>query len=65
MTTKRTGSGGRPPLGSPQGSKSRQLNLTIPEDLYARLEKYCEDDERAKSWAVQKALNVWPTERGY
>lgn len=65
MTTKRTGLGGRPPLGSPQGSKSRQLNLTIPEDLNARLEKYCEDDERAKSWAVQKALNVWLTERGY
>ena len=27
--------------------------------------KYCEDDERSRSWAVQKALDVWLTERGY
>ena len=62
---KRTGSGGRPPYGTPQGSKSRQLNLTIPLDLNARLEKFCEDDERAKSWAVQKALDKWLSEKGY
>lgn len=65
MTAKRTGSGGRPPLGSPQGSRSRQLNLTIPNTLHDRLEKFCTDDERAKSWVVQKALDVWLTERGY
>ena len=62
---KRTGSGGRPPYGTPQGSKSRQLNLTIPLDLNERLEKFCEDDERAKSWAVQKALDKWLSEKGY
>ena len=62
---KRIGSGGRPPLGSPQGSHSRQLNLTIPLDLFDRLEKFCEDDERAKSWVIQKALEAWLDGRGY
>lgn len=62
---KRTGSGGRPPFSTPQGRHSKQLNLTIPLDLNARLEKFCEDDERAKSWAVQKALDVWLSEKGY
>ena len=62
---KRNGSGGRPPLGTPQGRHSKQLNLTIPLELNARLEKFCEDDERAKSWAVQKALDVWLSQRGY
>ena len=62
---KRIGSGGRPPPGSPQGSHSRQLNLTIPLDLFDRLEKFCEDDERAKSWVIQKALEAWLDGRGY
>ena len=29
------------------------------------LEKYCEEDESSKSWAVQKALDKWLAERGY
>lgn len=62
---KRIGSGGRPPMGSPPIDKCTQLNLTIPGTLRNRLEKYCEDDERSKSWAVQKALDKWLAERGY
>lgn len=62
---KRNGSGGRPALGTAQGKHSKQLNLTIPLDLHERLERFCADDERAKSWAVQKALDKWLTERGY
>ena len=65
MTTKRTGSGGRPALGSPSKEKSQNLNLTIPAELNRRLTKYCEDEERAKSWATQKALDIWLTERCY
>ena len=62
---KRVGSGGRPPLGSPPRDKSVQFNLTIPSELRKRLEKYCEEDERSLSWATQKALDKWLTERGY
>ncbi len=64
MATRR-GSGGRPMLGVPRGERADKLNLTIPHDLHERLIKYCEDDERAKSWAVQKALDKWLSEKGY
>lgn len=38
---------------------------TCPPDLYARLEKYCDDEERAKSWCIQKALEMWLSSKGY
>lgn len=60
----RRGSGGRPMLGSPSKELSERLNLTIPHDLNVRLEKFCEDDERARSWVVQKALDKWLSEKG-
>lgn len=63
--SRRIGSGGRPPLGSPPIDKCSQLNLTIPGSLKERLERYCEADERSKSWATQKALDQWLSERGY
>ena len=31
---------------------------TCPPDLHARLVKFCEDEERAKSWVIQKALDA-------
>ena len=61
----RRGSGGRPMLGTPSQEPSERLNLTIPHDLNVRLEKFCEDDERARSWVVQKALDKWLSEKGY
>lgn len=61
----RIGSGGRPPYGSPQQPRYERLNLSIPPDLNERLNKYCEKEERARSWAVQKALDVWLKERGF
>lgn len=38
---------------------------TCPPDLHARLVKFCEDEERAKSWVIQKALDAWLTNKGY
>ena len=64
MPTRR-GSGGRPAFGSPERELSERLQLTIPHDLNERLNKYCEDDERARSWVVQKALDKWLAEKGY
>ena len=61
----RKGSGGRPPFGSPPAEKYERLNLTLPPDLNARLNKFCEDDERSRSWVVQKALDKWLSEKGY
>ena len=38
---------------------------TCPPELHARLVKFCEDEERAKSWVIQKALDAWLTNKGY
>lgn len=62
---KRIGSGGRPLLGTPPEPRYERLNLTIPPDINERLNKYCEDEERARSWVTQKALDAWLKERGY
>ena len=61
----RRGSGGRPLIGVPKDDYSERLYLSLPHTLNVRLEKYCEEDERAKSWAVQKALDKWLSEKGY
>lgn len=45
----RKGSGGRPRFGTPRTEKCERLNITITQTLHDRLEKFCEDDERAKS----------------
>lgn len=56
---------GRPRLGQPNPDKCIKFNMSLPPDLYARLVRYCEEDEREKSYAVRKALDPWLRERGY
>ena len=64
MEEKRTNRG-RPRLGSPNPNKAIKFTASLPPELYARLVKYCEDDEREKSFAIRKALEPWLSERGY
>lgn len=62
----RKGSSGRIP--DSQRSKHKlfqRVNCTIDPDIYDRLEQYCADEERARSWVIQKALDKWLTEHGY
>lgn len=42
-----------------------RYQITLPPSLAERLEKYAEEEERARSWCVQKALDKWLQERGY
>lgn len=63
--SKRIGSGGRPPMGSPPQDLSERVNISFPHSLHERLNKYAEDDERSKSWVVQKAVDKWLTEKWY
>lgn len=62
----RKGSSGRVP-DSKMDTYQKYINerYTCPPDIHARLVKYCEDKERAKSWVIQKALDAWLKERGY
>ena len=65
LPMERKGSGGRPRFGTPRTEKCDRLNITITQTLHERLEKFCEDDERAKSWVIQKALEAWLDGKGY
>lgn len=56
---------GRPRLGEPSKPKVVKFSTSLPPDVYERLEKFCEDDERDKAWAIKKALDAWLTEKGY
>lgn len=56
---------GRPRLGDPARERVIKFSTSLPPDIYARLEKFCEADERDKSFAIKKALDVWLKERGY
>lgn len=56
---------GRPRYGDPKKPKVVKFSMSLPPDLYERLCKYCDDDERDKSYAIRKALEPWLKERGY
>lgn len=40
-------------------------NITLPPSLNERLDKFMKDEERPRSWVIQKALDKWLSERGY
>lgn len=54
---------GRPRLG--EDRKFIKFGISLPPDMFDRLVKYCEDDEREKSWAIKKALDIWLKDKGY
>lgn len=45
--------------------KHIKQSMSFPPELHKRLIKYCQDDERTMSWAVQKALDQWLKDSGY
>ena len=62
----RKGSQGRIPESKRSSHKLFQkINCTIDPDTFDRLEQYCEDNERARSWVIQKALADWLKSQGY
>lgn len=42
-----------------------RYNISVPPSLSERLEKFREDEERPRSWIIQKALDEWLKKRGY
>lgn len=55
--------GGRPPI--PKEQKAVKFSSSLPPGLYARLEEYCQKEERDKAYAIRKALEDWLTKQGY
>lgn len=63
---RRKGSAGRIPASRAAGyQKYIKEVYTCPPDIHARLLKFCDDEERAKSWVIQKALDAWLSGKGY
>lgn len=42
-----------------------RLQITVPPSINERLEKYLKDEDRGRSWVIQKALDEWLRKRGY
>lgn len=57
--------GGRNLRGIEDMSGTKDLHITIPNSLNERLDKYMKDEDRPRSWTVQKALDEWLKKRGY
>lgn len=56
---------GRPRFGSPPKEKTVTIGIAMLPSLVERLDKYCEEDERSRSWAVTKAVSSWLEGKGY
>jgi len=42
-----------------------RYQITLPPSIAERLDKYMEDEERPRSWCIQKALDEWLKKKGY
>ena len=43
----------------------QRVNVTFPPSLLKRLDKYMKDQDRPRSWCIQKAVEEWLKEQGY
>lgn len=60
------GSQGRPSSKTEtQYEPYKKFNISLPPELYLRLHTCSEEQERAKSWIIKKALEEWLTKEGY
>ena len=42
-----------------------RFNITLPPSIIERLEKFMKEEERPRSWTIQKALDEYLKRRGY
>ena len=43
----------------------QRVNVSIPPSLLKRLDKYMKEEDRNRSWCIQKALDEWLKKKGY
>ena len=43
----------------------QRVNVTFPPSLLKRLDKFMKDQDRPRSWCIQKAVEKWLEEQGY
>ena len=56
------GSQGRPDI---EREPFKKFNISLPPDIYERLNKFSEEEDRAKSWIIKKALEEYLAKNGY
>lgn len=42
-----------------------RFNISLPPSIVERLEKYRTDEDRPRSWVIQRALDEWLKKKGY
>lgn len=57
--------GGRNLRGIENMSGFDDYHVSLPNDLVERLKKYQKDQDRNRSWCIQKALDEWLKKQGY
>jgi len=57
--------GGRSLRGIEETGGYQKFNITLPPSIIERLEKYMREEERNRSWTIQKALDEYLKKRGY
>ena len=43
----------------------QRVNVSIPPTLLKRLDRYMRDEDRNRSWCIQKAIDEWLKNKGY
>ena len=43
----------------------QRVNVTFPPSLLKRLDKFMKDQDRPRSWCIQKAVEKWLEEQNY
>lgn len=56
------GSQGRPSEGR---EAFKKFNISLPPEIYKRLNNFSEKEDRAKSWIIKKALEDYLAKNGY
>lgn len=57
--------GGRSLKGVEETGNYERFNITLPPSIIERLDKYMEEEERPRSWTIQKALDEYLSKRGF
>lgn len=57
--------GGRSLRGIEETGGYQKYNITLPPSIIERLEKFMTEEERGRSWTIQKALDEYLKKRGY
>lgn len=56
---------GRPRYGSEKRPPYAKIGISLPQDILERLDKYCGDEERDRSFVIKRAVDAWLKERDY